>query len=193
MTDLERAQAMRKLAHVYHDYWLFNIVPLGDDKRPVITGVSASGQPLRFRWEQWQTQRQTQALFKQILRPAWWTQVYGIAAVCGPVSGNLACIDFDDSPWEAVGNMLDLLETPLDYAWTVRTPGGGWHLWLRLSNDVDKTLTLVDGIQRTAGKYGGAVELRYTGHYTALPGSRHPNGGTYEFVFNTPPELEEAL
>ncbi len=65
MTDLERAQAMRKLAHVYHDYYLFNIVLLGDDKRPVITGVSASGQPLRFRWEQWQMQRQTQGLFNK--------------------------------------------------------------------------------------------------------------------------------
>ncbi len=106
--------------------------------------------------------------------------MYGIAAVCGPVSGNLACIDFDDSPWEAVGNMLDLLETPLDYAWTVRTPGGGWHIWLVILQRRRQNADVGRRHPAYCGQMMGAVELRYTGHHTALPGSRHPNGGTYE-------------
>ena len=182
--NLAHAQAMRELARTYHRVG-FNIVPLGDDKRPVITGVSSSGKPLRFLWEQWQTEKQTEVLFKQILRPAWWTQVQGVAAVCGTVSGDLACIDFDATPWEAVAELLEKLELPPEYEWTVKTPGNGWHVWLYCT-DLDGRIET--GKLRLPSPHGGHIELRYTGHYAALPGSKHPNGGTYEFAFGEPSE-----
>ena len=70
MTDLEHAQAMRLLARAYHGR-SFNIVPLGGDKRPVITGAATNGKPFRFRWSDWLCKKQ-QAVQGSGLR-SWWS------------------------------------------------------------------------------------------------------------------------
>ena len=173
---------MRDLARHYHSLGI-NIVPLGADKRPVITGVAPSGSPVRFRWEEWKEQRQSDMALRQILRPAWWSEVQGIAGVCGPVSGGLACIDFDKTSYEIVEAFLGTLGLDEGYAWQVRTPGGGWHVWLRYP-----PLTMDVGKLRREARGGGHVELRWAGHYTALPGSVHPSGGVYEWVGDEPEE-----
>ena len=89
MTSLEHAQAMRRLARAYHGFGL-NVVPLDGEKRPVITGAATNGKPFRFRWSDWQAQRQTEDAFRAILRPSYWAAVRGVGAICGPVSGGLA-------------------------------------------------------------------------------------------------------
>ena len=169
---LEQAQCMRQLAETYRA-WGFNLVPLGADKRPVVTGVNAGGGVYRFRWEDWQTQPQTAKLWQGIRKPEWWTEVAGIAAVCGPVSGDLVCIDFDKTEFGSVDTFLSLLN--LSFLWVVDTPGGGWHVWLRCPG-----LTLDKGkLDQPAATGNGHIELRHVGHYAALPGSAHPSGGTY--------------
>lgn len=180
----QQAQAMRELARTYLAYG-FNVVPLGGDKRPVITGVGNGGQILRFRWEDWQTTRQSGALLTQILKPAWWGDVQGIAAVCGPISGDLVCVDFDHTTADLPLRFLSTLGLAEDYPWTVVTPGGGWHVWLRCAG-----LALDKGkIDRPAINEVGHVEIRYTGHYAAMPGSAHPDGGLYTWMHSTPTEL----
>ena len=61
-----------------------------------------------------------------------------------------------------------------DSLWIVDTPRGGFHVWARCA-----------GLEIEKGKFdrpalgldgGYHIELRWTGHYAALPESHHPNG-----------------
>lgn len=181
MTSKEQAMHWRGLARLFHAFG-FNVVPLGPDKRPVVTGVSRSGAPARFAWNDWETLPQAGRLFDELLSPAWWADVRGVAAVCGPVSGNLVCFDFDDCHEGVVDEFLQRVGLPADYAWCVTTPGGGFHVWLRQAVSVESGKLR----RRVAGLPGGAIELRWRGHYTALPGSVHPDGGLYAWRFAAP-------
>lgn len=187
----EQAIHWRGLARKYHALGI-NIVPLGDDKRPVVIGVNKYGGLQRFRWEDWQTTRQEGRLFDALLEPAWWMEVRGIAAVCGAISGNLVCLDFDHCTNEIVSQFLRELGLPNNYAWTVKTPGGGYHIWLRSASanfDIPK-----GKVRRPVpGLVDAWVELRWTGHYTALPGSHHPTGGIYSWAFSQPTEAPMVL
>lgn len=182
---------MRALAQKYHDLGI-NIVPLGNDKRPVITGVAKSGALLRFRWDDYQSQRQTDAIFQEMRRPAWWKEVKGVAAICGPVSNNLVCVDFDAPQGKNDGfpqSIIDSFLQALGEAkpWIVRTPRGGWHLWLRCP-DLELDKGKLDRAARNLSK-GHHIEIRWQGHYVVLPGSLHPNGGIYQFVPSEPDGL----
>ena len=185
MTSKESAIYWRTLARKYHEFG-FNIVPLGGDKRPVVVGVSKTGGAMRFRWEDWSEVKQDGKLFDAIMEPAWWSDVKGIAAVCGPVSGNLICFDFDHCEQSIVTQFLRTANLPESYPWTVATPGGGWHVWVRTATTPD----LAKGkVRRQVPDLPGAfVELRWTGHYTALPKSQHPTGNVYEWAFAVPSE-----
>ena len=174
---VESAKHYRQLALKYRAFG-FNLVPLGGDKRPVVTGVSTNGGLLRFRWDDWQAARQTDDLWAQIKKHEWWKDVAGLAAVCGPVSGDLVCVDFDvpkdtvqPFPWDLVQAFLSRLGAG---SWLVDCPRGGFHVWVRCPGLVlDKgkcdrpALGLPDGFH---------IELRWIGHYAALPGSQHPSG-----------------
>lgn len=187
-TAAQQAIAMRELAKSYLAYG-FNIVPLGGDKRPVITGVGNGGQLLRFRWEDWQTTKQTGTLLTQIMKPAWWADVRGIAGVCGAISGHMACIDFDDTNADLPVRFLAALGLPTDYPWCVVTPGGGWHVWVRCAD-----LALDKGkIDRPAVQGDGHIEIRHNGHYAALPGSLHSSGGVYAWMHSAPTEHPTAV
>lgn len=178
-TPAETARHWRALAEQYRQHGI-NVLPLGNDKRPVITGVAKSGRVLHFAWDAWQTMRQDDKLWKQIKAPDWWADVRGVALICGPVSGNLALIDFDNCTptpefWQAI-------ELPEDYQWCYPTPGAGWHVWVR----VDRPLQLpgdkgrivnpsnMDANVERADK-PPQVEIRWFGHYGAAPGSLHPD------------------
>lgn len=185
MTSKEQAMYWRGLARRYHALGI-NVVPLGNDKRPVAIGVSKTGGLQRFRWEDWQTTRQEGRLFDALLEPAWWAEVRGVAAVCGNVSGNLVCFDFDHCPLKVVVQFLREFGLPDSYAWTVQTPGSGFHVWLR-SASVDNINIAKGKVRRPVLELPEAwVELRWTGHYTALPGSHHPSGGVYSWAFSEP-------
>jgi hypothetical protein len=177
---VETAKHYRQLAQKYRGYG-FNLVPLGADKRPAETGVSPSGSIMRFRWDDWQQTKQSDTHWALIKKHEWWVSVGGIAGVCGPVSDDLVCIDFD-TPKDSTGSAFpfELLERFLqgvgltDSLWIVDTPRGGFHVWARCGGlEIEKgkldrpALGLPDGYH---------IELRWTGHYAALPESHHPNG-----------------
>lgn len=174
-TDTKRKIDLDTAQH-YHGLG-FNLVPTGDDKRPVMVEGG------RYSWDVWQTTRQT----AQDLARIPWRGAAGLAAICGPVSGNLVCLDFDgvtdDTP---VREALDALGVGTDYPWAVKTLRGGYHVWLRCHD-----LATGKGKIDRAGVAGCEhVELRYTGHYCILPPS---NEGAYRFVQghtpNTPPAI----
>jgi hypothetical protein len=178
---VESAKEYRQLAQKYRAFG-FNLVPLGPDKRPAETGVSSSGSILHFRWDDWQQTKQSDAHWALIKKHEWWVSVGGLGGVCGPVSGDLVCIDFDKTPEASVIDFLNRAELPVDYAWVVRTPGGGAHVWVRCHG-----LEIEKGKEdRPALDGAGHIELRWTGHYAALPGSIHPSGGVYAWMHAEP-------
>lgn len=185
---IETAKEWRRHAEYYRSFG-FNLVPLGSDKRPVITGINQYGAPSRFRWDDWQQLKQTDKLWKGIREPAFWADVAGLGGICGPVSDNLVCIDFDATPEADVEAFLQHAELPANYAWTVSTPGSGFHVWI-----------LCPGLQLEKGKLNrpslsgnGHIELRYTGHYAALPPSMHPSGGIYAWAYAEPSSLPAGV
>lgn len=179
MTPAEQARKWRALADQYRQYEI-NVLPLGNDKRPVVTGVAKSGRVLHFAWDSWQTIKQDDKLWKQIRSPDWWADVRGVALICGPVSGNLVLVDFDNCTptpefWESIG-------LPEDYAWCYPTPGAGWHVWVRVDQPLqlpgDKGRIVNPSIMPANVERADKppqVEVRWTGHYGAAPGSQHPD------------------
>ncbi len=107
----------------------------------------------------------------------------GIGVVPGPASGNLVVLDFENkysrsaySEWlqGLSEELLAILPTlPL-----VRTPSGGRHLWIRLSDAEagGKLSRYASGTTK--------VEVRGNGHQVLAPGCPaecHSSGGTYQF------------
>ncbi len=89
----------------------------------------------------------------------------GLAVVLGPVSGHLACRDFDDATgYERWATEFPDLAKSLPTVKTYR----GYHVYFTVA--VDKTTHLEDG------------ELRGAGAYCLLPPSAHPDGAIYEWV-----------
>ena len=108
----------------YHALGL-NVIPTGQDKRPArVTPDRASP---HLAWEKWKTDRQAPADLAGLP----WPQAASLAAICGPVSAGLVCLDFDDKE-QAHGQelgpvraVLGALGLPADYGWLVTTPRGG--------------------------------------------------------------------
>ena len=186
--SVETAKEYRQLAAKYRAFG-FNLVPLGNDKRPAVTGVAPHGGLMRFRWDDWQQTKQIDAMWAQIKKHEWWVDVGGLGGVCGPVSDDLVCIDFDKTPESSLITFLDNAGLPVNYFWTVRTPGGGAHVWVRCQG-----LEIEKGKEdRPSADGDGHIELRWTGHYAALPGSHHPSGGVYTWMHTEPVEAPAVV
>ncbi len=131
-------------------------------------------------WAEWiekpPARQQTELMFK---KPC------GLAVLCGPTSGGLECIDFDQPGY--FDNFKDLLNdiSPglIDKLVCIQTPrGDGFHLYYRT--------TATQGNQKLAflmvgGKKQTAVETRGKGGYAIIPPSpaeAHPSKRTYKHV-----------
>ena len=117
IVSVETAKEYRQLAAKYRAFG-FNLVPLGSDKRPAVTGVAPHGGLMRFRWDDWQQAKQIDALWAQIKKHEWWVDVGGLGGVCGPVSGDLVCIDFDKTPESSLITFLNSTGLSVNYFWT---------------------------------------------------------------------------
>ena len=149
---------------------------MGFNLLPIVTGKK---RPAGDTWEQWIDHRQS----PEDLAALGWdsTGVGAIGAVSGPVSGDLVCLDVDGAPDDSVLSvLLASLELPFDYPWQVKTPGGGYHIWVRCPglgahmNGTGKLIGDLDGCDH--------VELRFNGHQTLVPPSAHPSGHAYAFI-----------
>ncbi len=145
-----------------------SVLPIGPDKRPVIA--------------EWKTLQSTIAEPEQIYK--YWANGASIGAICGRVSGNLECIDFDvpddsrKSPvWPDYRNLCeehgyaDLLRKLI----IIRTPSGGIHLIYRHSGHPEGNRKLAntstnDVLIETRGE-GGYIATSPTHGYKVLHGS----------------------
>ncbi len=113
-------------------------------------------------WKQFQTRRASEAEIKKLFRKP---GVDGLAVVFGPVSGGIACRDFDDeASYEAWKRKYPKTAKLLPTVKTAR----GYHVYF-LGPEGFKDFG--------NGEYRGD-----SGHYCLLPPSRHPDGVTYKWV-----------
>lgn len=105
---------------------------------------------------------------------------YGIAVICGAVSGNLEVWDFDSSEaWEQFyGTYGPTLEEA--GAAIARTPSGGAHVYLfRKEAGPNRKIARTEDGKKTL------IEVRGEGGYALMPGSPvecHPSGKSYEWL-----------
>jgi hypothetical protein len=139
-------------ALLYHDMGLSTIPLAPGEKRP----------PKRFAWKQFQRRLPTVHELRD-----WHDRTdFGIAVVCGKVSGGLVVRDFDKpGAYQRFRDRNPDLCRILPAVVTGRP--GGVHLWARCK-DVDHH-DLADG------------ELRGEGHYVAAPDSLHASGTRYRW------------
>jgi hypothetical protein len=127
---------------------------------------------------------------------------FGIAVVCGKVSGHLELLDFDHRAAEVFASWCELVEAEcpglvarLCVVRTPRLPDGGFHVRYRCPD------VAIPGNQKLAvepiapvegegeGRFETLIETRGEGGYALAPGSPgecHETGGTYEHVSGPP-------
>jgi hypothetical protein len=130
-------------------------------------------------WREYQTGRAGEATIRQ-----WFASgEFGIGVVCGAVSGNLLVFDFEDlasfDRWAALVPADILAALPV-----AETPGGGRHVYLRLSfpPPAGQKLACVRADDKS---YPLALETRGEGNYVIAPGSPadcHESGRPYRWV-----------
>lgn len=116
---------------------------------------------------------------------AWWATdpAPNVGIATGLVSG-LFVVDLDGAAGEDAYGLLLARHGPLcegdqpDGA-TVRTPGGGWHLYVALPLGVQ--------VSNSAGRIAPGIDVRGEGGYVVAPPSLHPEGGAY--FWRDPPGL----
>lgn len=99
----------------------------------------------------------------------WWKRwpQAGVAIATGRVSG-FSVLDIDGPAGEESIGSLTQLHGSLPDTPTVRTPGGGWHLYLDAPE-----------LRSTVGRLGNGLDTRGNGGYVVAPPSPHPDGGIY--------------
>lgn len=109
----------------------------------------------------------------------------GIAALCGPTSGGLECIDFDQPGYfENFAELVnDIAPGLLDKLCRIETPrGDGFHLYYRtdvVAGNQKLAMLMIDGKKQTA------IETRGKGGYAIIPPSppeAHPTKRPYKHV-----------
>lgn len=109
----------------------------------------------------------------------------GIAVLCGPTSGGLECIDFDQPGYfESFAELVnDIAPWLLDKLCRIQTPrGDGYHLYYRtdaIQGNQKLAFLLIDGKKQTA------IETRGKGGYAIIPPSpaeAHPTKRQYKHV-----------
>ncbi|MEM1532302.1 MAG: bifunctional DNA primase/polymerase [Nitrososphaerota archaeon] len=91
-----------------------------------------------------------------------WRMGYNVGVICGEVS-DLAVIDLDIYNNPAVKNLIDVEKLSRE-TFVVKTPSGGWHIYLRLRNKSYASFNVMSG-----GK--ALVEVRGNGRYVLAPPS----------------------
>ena len=156
--------------------WAFFFAEIGFSVVPTVEGEKRPGVP----WEEYQRRRPDKIQLRM-----WLTGLYAncaIGAVTGAVSGNVFVLDADASPGKVGGESLDdlqMLHDDLPQTWTVKSGGGGRHLYFRAPPGMR--------IKTSKNELGLHLDVRGEGGYIVLPPSLHPNGQAYDWVVGCDP------
>ena len=162
-------------------------------------------------WRGFQSKRPTPARMK-----AWYAQDSrtGLGVVCGPVSGDLECLNFDDPDayatfvQRAQETGVDDLVVRIEQGYCEETPSGGVH-WLYRCTAVSGNMKLAcrpkreDEQQDEQDTIKAMIETRGAGGYVVVApsnGSVHPSGlpyrlrsGRFESIETLTPDERDAL
>lgn len=117
----------------------------------------------------------------------------GVGIICGSVSGNLYCLDVDNSGF---ATFLEGMLSPNDYMgmWAIRTGSGKLHLYVRSQVTVFTT-NIVGGGEKLADIRGDG-QGNAGPSYMVAPPSVHPSGEPYRTLCGSPEfvsRVEDAL
>lgn len=140
----------------------YSVIPVRDNKRPTV------------KWEPFQNQRMPDADADRLFGTAW-----GIAVLCGPISGHLEVLDFDAKNYpkdrdfyEEWLALIDEFSPGLAPKLTVlsKTPSGGWHVPYRCLDGCDRNKKLAMALVHENIPPQVAIETRGTnGYVVAYP------------------------
>jgi hypothetical protein len=135
----------------------------------------------------WQQYARRVADEKQLVRWFAGRSPRGIGIACGPASRNFTVLDFELAAaydrWRALipSDTVDFLDPcPI-----VRTPSGGYHVWIRLSEPHAGTVLARRPDPSNPAKGKTLIEVRGDGHQVLAPGCPpecHPSRRLYEWV-----------
>lgn len=151
-----------------------SVIPVGPDKRP---------------WIAWKPYQEKRADAAQLQKWASNPKTTGFALVCGPISGGVEVLDFDEPDFYPAW-----LAAAPDWAADLpsqKTGGGGWQVAYRRPLPPGNTKLAwvpreanADGEVIAAGREV-AIETRGTGGYVLIPHSLHPSGNLYQPAHGT--------
>ncbi|MDO8548913.1 MAG: VapE family protein, partial [Ignavibacteria bacterium] len=168
---------IEKAAFKYHQ--------LGINVLPVV------GKAPNLKWEKWQKERQT---LKDIEEMNWNHTTDAVGGVAG--INDFRFIDIDGiKDWEILDIILPKLKLGLEYLWIVKSgSGNGAHI-IFIAKDDDRLFEILGG-KKGVYKFKlknadlcDHIEIRWSESQTVLPPSKHPSGGTYQFVYDEPKEI----
>jgi len=140
---------MKQLALQYYLGNNWSVIPVGNDKRPVIKS-----------WAKFQTERADETQINK-----WWTEKpeANIGIVTGAISG-ITVVDLDCGKTD--GKVTPLETFPETF--TVQTPSGGFHLIYQYDESIKQTANTYTQFPHT--------DIRNNGGYIVGAGSKTPNG-----------------
>ncbi len=148
----------------YAEHYLFqgfSVVPVPhESKRPTID------------WKQYQTERVSVGVARD-----WFEHRgdLGIGIICGKVSGNLVCLDFDDA--DAFEHFSkDPAHQRLIQNASIAKSSRGYHVFFRTPDPVPSRTFYLEGFEGKAG------DLLSEGKLVVIPPTRHPSGMLRQWV-----------
>jgi hypothetical protein len=177
---------MKNKALEYYDKFNFNVTRMLSEKNMFNAGHNIFKHP-GHNWDYLSYERQS----RNDLTGSNWNNVTGIGAVLG--YNNLRALDIDScNDINFVLQLLDILNLPNKYRWTIRSGSkNGFHI-LFVCEDENTKLSDPIRIAFSSNKYHKRffkkIEFRWEKHIV-LPPSVHESGYEYEFLFGEPSEI----
>ena len=173
---------IKEIAIQYHKKFGFNVLPVSK-KAPVM------------KWDHWQKQKQT---LEDIKKMNWNHSTDGIGGIAG--INDLRFFDIDGIiNWEILDIFLSKLKLQPKYLWVAKSgSNNGAHI-IFLAKDDEKLfekLGAKKGVYKFKLRIDGYchhTELRWSDSQTVLPPSKHPSGGTYQFLNGEPSEMPASI
>jgi hypothetical protein len=138
--------------------------------------IPVNGKKSVGKWKQAQRRAATRGELRKMFNPG--KSVTGLAVVCGPVSGNLVCRDFDTK--DGYRRWAEKYPKTAKRVPTVKTPRG-FHVYFRGPEGFDQ---FDEDHRYGKGEYRGTSR-----QYTVLPPSKHPDGGRYRWAIKPRDEI----
>ncbi len=158
----------KKFLEKYIEQYIWSVIPVGEDKRPVIP------------WKKYQKKllsvREFEAVVNHMrnIKPNSKRRfTTGIGLVTGKIS-HVTVVDLDDDYDKELASLIENIETP-----TVRTGGGGRHFYFKYCPDISQT--------QDPNLH---IDIRNDGGYAVLPPSESTKG-KYSWI-KSPDDVEFA-